>query len=117
MGLTADAEGGPDRPLSIWAVTDGRAGIEAQALGLAEAVAAGFDGESRVTVKRLRWRRGLGRWPTRLVPGARWVLAAGSDRLAPPWPDVWIGCGRAAIPFAVALRRRSGAQPRRPAWR
>ena len=78
---------------------------------------------SRLTVKRLRWRAGIERLPTRLVPAAPWVLAARSDALAPPWPDVWIGCGRAAIPFAIALRRRSRGRtlvvqvqdPRRPA--
>jgi hypothetical protein len=29
----------PAEPLSVWAVSDGRAGIENQALGLAEAIA------------------------------------------------------------------------------
>lgn len=123
MGLTSGVETDPAGPLSIWAVSDGRAGIEAQALGLAEAVAAATPGESRITVKRLRWRAGLERLPTRLIPAAPWIVAAGSDAPAPPWPDVWIGCGRAAIPFAIALRRQSRGRtfvvqvqdPRRPA--
>ena len=107
MGLTPDDGGAPEGPLSIWAVSDGRAGIEAQALGLAEAVALAAPSGGEVTVKRIRWRPGLQRLPTRLVPAPRLLLASGSDRLAPPWPDVWVGCGRASIPASIAVRRWS----------
>ena len=104
MGLT---QASPGRPLTIWAVTDGRAGIETQALGLAEAIAAAAPGGGEVVAKRIRWRAGLQRLPTRLVPAPRLVLGAGSDALTPPWPDVWVGCGRASIPASIAVRRWS----------
>ena len=95
-------------PLSVWVVTDGRAGIEAQALGLAEAVAALAPAE--VVVKRVRWRPWLRRAPTRLIAWPRAALDPSSDALAPPWPDLWIGNGRAAVPLAIALRRWSGGR-------
>ena len=90
---------------TIWAVSDGRAGIRAQALGLAEATAR-LTG-AVVTEKRLAIRRPWDRLPARAWgdPFAR--LAAGSDDLAPPWPDVLIGCGRRAVPFAEAMPERT----------
>lgn len=95
-------------PLSVWVVTDGRAGIEAQALGLAEAVAALAPAE--ITVKRVRWRRWLQRLPTRLILAPRRALDPASAPLRPPWPDLWIGNGRAAVPASIALRRWSGGR-------
>ena len=68
MGLTDPAEADGDRPIVIWAVSDGRAGIEAQALGLAEAVARVRPAE--ILVKRIGWRAGLGRLPWRMIPPA-----------------------------------------------
>lgn len=92
--------------LNIWVVSDGRAGIENQALGVAEAVARLRP--AAITIKRLRWRRWLNRLPTRLVGTPEWVLDPSSDPLAPPWPQLWIANGRASIPSSIAMRRRSG---------
>jgi uncharacterized protein len=100
VGLTAHASG---VPLSIWAVSDGRAGIEAQALGLAEAVARLRPAE--ITLKRIAWPRWMRRVPTPLMPPMRRLLAKSSAGFAPPWPDLWIGNGRAAIPMSIAARR------------
>ncbi|MFN3958663.1 MAG: mitochondrial fission ELM1 family protein [Parvularculaceae bacterium] len=88
-----------------WAVTDGRAGIEAQALGLAEAIA-------RRTPLRIEAKRLLVRAPCRALPGEFWgdpfaLLDEQSDRLTPPWPDLWIGCGRLSVPFSRAVKRDS----------
>lgn len=96
------------KPLAVWVVTDGRAGIEAQALGLAEAVARLAPAE--ITVKRVRWRPWLRRWPTRLIAWPRFALDPSSDPVAPPWPDLWIGNGRAAVPLSIAVRRWSGGR-------
>lgn len=90
-------------PLTIWAVSDGRAGIEAQALGLAEAVARLRPAE--VVVKRIAWRWGLGRLPWRLIPPA----ALKGDVRA-PWPDIWIAAGRATLPLSTRVRRWSGGR-------
>jgi uncharacterized protein len=102
VGLTAHAAA---RPLLIWAVSDGRAGIEAQAVGLAEAVARLRP--AQIVVKRIAWPRWMRRVPTPLMPPVRRLLARSSAGFAPPWPDLWIGNGRAAIPMSIAARRWS----------
>ncbi|HBK91592.1 MAG TPA: nucleoside-diphosphate sugar epimerase [Parvularcula sp.] len=88
-----------------WAVTDGRAGIETQALGLAEAVArrASLD----IVAKAIKVRA-----PQKSLPRALWgdpfaLLDAGSAPLAPPWPDLWIGCGRLSVPYSIAVKQRA----------
>ena len=94
-------------PLRIWAVTDGRAGIEAQALGLAEAVVKLTPAE--IIQKRITWPRWMRRAPTQLIPASRGLLATGGADLSPPWPDLWIGNGRASIPLSIGVRRWSCA--------
>ena len=95
----------PAPELTIWAVSDGRVGIEAQVLGLAEAGAR--QRPAVITVKRIGWKWGLGRLPWRLIPS----LALKVDSpIAPPWPDIWIGAGRASLPLSAALRRLSGGK-------
>ncbi len=88
-----------------WVVTDGRAGIEAQALGLAEAIARRTPLD--IVCKRLRveaLRRAL---PRSLIGDPFANLAAGADDLAAPWPDLWIACGRQSVPFSMAVKKRS----------
>lgn len=97
-----------ERPFSIWAVSDGRAGIENQVLGLAEAIQRLTPAE--IAPKRLRFSPLFDRWPNalRLWPNA--MLAPSSDHLEPPWPDLMIACGRASLPFSTRMRRWSGGQ-------
>jgi uncharacterized protein len=96
--------------------------MENQALGLAEAVQRLFS--SRITVKRIRWRPGFDRLPSALK--ASWMLDLSSDPTAPaagePWPDLWIGTGRAVLPISARVRARSGGrtfvvQTQDPRWR
>ncbi len=92
-------------PPECWIVTDGRAGIEAQALGLAEAIARRAPLE--IIVKRLRVRS-----PFRSLPRGVWRdpfahLGGDSDPVAPPWPALWIGCGRLSVPFSMAVKARA----------
>lgn len=91
--------------LSIWAVSDGRVGIEAQVLGLAEAVARLRPAE--ITVKRVTWRSGFAAMP--LTPFPRLALTSDSP-IAAPWPDIWIAAGRASLPFSRRMRRWSLGQ-------
>jgi len=88
--------------LRIWVVTDGRAGIEAQALGLAEAIAELTP--ATITVKRIGWPRWMARIPSQLNVAPLKLLTAASDPIEPPWPDLWIGNGRAAIPLSIGVR-------------
>ena len=97
------AEDAPPR-LSIWAVSDGRVGIEAQVLGLAEAVAR--QRPASILAKRVNWRWGVGRTPLSLLPFPRLLLRADSP-IAAPWPDIWIAAGRASLPLSRRVRRWS----------
>jgi len=94
-------------PLTIWAVSDGRVGIEAQVLGLAEAVARQRPAE--ILVKRIAWPFGLGRLPEALIPAPRATVRASSP-IAPPWPDIWIAAGRASLPLSTRIRGWSGGR-------
>lgn len=95
-------------PLQIWVVSDGRAGIENQALGLAEAVQRLTPAD--ITIKRILWRSLFDRLPTALK--VRTMLDPASDFPFPAvgetWPDLWIATGRATLPLSLAVRRLSG---------
>lgn len=95
----------PATPLSIWAVSDGRAGIENQALGLAEAIARRVPAEIRT--KRVALRTPWSWAPPGFVPAPLQALSVGSDALTPPWPDIWIGCGRQSVPFSMGVKQWS----------
>ncbi|WP_339871654.1 mitochondrial fission ELM1 family protein [uncultured Brevundimonas sp.] len=98
------------RPLTVWVVSDGRAGIENQALGLAEAIQRLTP--ATLTVKRIRWRPRADRLPVFLKTPA--LLDPSSDSVTPvpgeAWPDLWIATGRATLPLSLAVRRRSGGR-------
>ncbi|MBU4434806.1 MAG: mitochondrial fission ELM1 family protein [Alphaproteobacteria bacterium] len=99
-------------PLILWAISDGRAGIEAQAIGLAEAVAreARAQGqEVRIEIKRVGWTGRVGRLPWWLNWLPRRWLTPESDINA-PWPDLWIAAGRATLPLSIRAKRWSGGK-------
>lgn len=96
------------RPLTIWAVSDGRAGIENQVLGLAEAVARITP--ATVLPRRIHYANLFDRLPTALKLWPDQMLRADSDSLAEPYPDIWIAAGRATIPHSVRMRERSGGK-------
>ena len=89
----------------MWAVSDGRAGIENQALGLAEAIARRTPVE--IELKRVRLRTPWSWLPAGFTPAPKAALTLESDAIEGPWPDIWIGCGRASIPFSMGVRRWS----------
>jgi uncharacterized protein len=100
--------------LNLWVLSDGRAGNEAQALGLAEALA-----RRRPAAIEMK-RAAPGRWAALVPPAVSWRLGArvggwpftglaeGAEALAPPWPEAVIGAGRRVAPVAAALRRLHG---------
>jgi len=94
-------------PIVIWAVSDGRAGIEAQAVGLAEAVARQVP--ATIVVKRVGWSGRTGRlpWWANWLP-RRWLTP--ESEIRPPWPDLWIAAGRATLPLSIRARRWSGGK-------
>ncbi|HMO42610.1 MAG TPA: mitochondrial fission ELM1 family protein [Phenylobacterium sp.] len=91
-------------PPRVWVVSDGRAGIENQGLGLAEAM--GRLRPISLSVKRITWRGRLGRLPWWLQPAPLSALAPGHE-IVPPCPDIWIAAGRAPLPFSLRMRRWS----------
>ena len=114
--------GSDQTPLSIWVVSDGRSGMENQALGLAEAVQRLFS--SRITVKQVRWHPVFDKLPSALK--APWMLDPSCDPVEPAageaWPDLWIATGRATLPLSARVRARSGGktfvvQTQDPRWR
>lgn len=99
-------------PLIIWAISDGRAGIEAQAVGLAEAVVreARLQGiEALIEVKRVGWTGRVGRLPWWLNWFPRRWLTPDSD-IGGPFPDLWIAAGRATLPLSIRAKRWSGGK-------
>lgn len=109
-------------PLSIWVVSDGRIGMENQALGLAEAVQRLTPAD--ISIRRLRWRKLFDRLPSALKTA--WMLDLSSDPTEPAageaWPDLWIATGRAALPMSARARAASGGktfvvQTQDPRWR
>lgn len=100
----------PKPPLRVWAVSDGRAGIEAQVVGLSDAIARLVPCE--VTVKRVGWKGRKGRlpWWLNLLP-KRWVTPeSGLPGKGDEWPDLWIAAGRATLPLSIRAKRWSGAK-------
>lgn len=80
---------------TAWLITDGKAGHEAQAEGVAQAL--GLD---------YTWRRVHPRGIARLL--APWGPASQDFACTPPWPDIAIGIGRTAMPALRRLHRRAG---------
>jgi hypothetical protein len=85
-------------PRLCWVVTDGRRGIENQALGLAEAVA-------RLVPLEIERRLAPGGDALRLREPALDDLApADGETPSGRAPELWIGCGRASLPYSVRAR-------------
>jgi hypothetical protein len=99
---------GAHTPDACWIMTDGRAGMEVQCLGLAEAL--GFEPRiKRIQVSR-PWR-----WlPPRLIPDPLGAVnprgAPQGDPLTPPWPELLIASGRQTVGPSMAIRRASGGR-------
>lgn len=91
-------------PQRCWIITDGKAGMDVQARGVADALGIPYE------FKRVAPR---GVWAV----AAPWGPVAPSERFgqpgsafAQPWPDIAIATGRASIPYIRALKRRAGAR-------
>ena len=95
------AKSSDQTPLVIWAVSDGRAGMESQVVGLANAIAAKRKAE--VVVKRVAWKGRIGRLPWWLNPFPLKALRPDTG-IAPPWPDIWLAAGRATLPLSIRLK-------------
>lgn len=86
---------------TCWVITDGKAGMESQCLGLAEAMGL------QPVVKRVRLRRLWRELSPYLVIGKRFSLSRKGDTLEPPWPDIVIATGRLSIIPALYVKKMS----------
>ncbi|MCF6293528.1 MAG: mitochondrial fission ELM1 family protein [Robiginitomaculum sp.] len=82
----------------IWTIGDGRAGIENQVQGLAEAIGDMLP----VEIKNI----------TAPKPGLLTLFKAKKPlpEMLEPWPDVVIGCGQGSIPYMIAMRKWSNGK-------
>ena len=87
---------------ATWLISDGKAGHEAQALGIAEAL--GVVAEIKRVAPTGAWRA-LAPWAP-VAPAER--FGAPGTAFAPPFPALAMAIGRTTIPYLRALRRRSG---------
>jgi len=93
-------EAATDTP-SVWAISDGAAGNERQVLALAQAM--GLQADVRRIALHAPWRWFAPRLSAR-------AESAFEPAVAPPWPDIAIGCGRQAALLTRMLRQWSGAR-------
>lgn len=100
------ASEGAEPRLSCWVITDGKAGMESQCVGLAEAL--GLSPVIKRVSLRTPWRQ--------LTPyvriGGMAQFAAGSDPLTPPFPDLLIATGRHSVAASLLIKRLSGGRTR-----
>ncbi len=93
------------RPLAgkrAWLITDGKAGMDVQAVGVADAL--GLVAERKVVAPTGPWKWTAPWGPADPKSGFGKV---GGD-FGPPWPDIAIATGRMSIPFIRALKRKAG---------
>ena len=88
--------------VTCWVVTDGKAGMESQCLGLAEAL--GLE----PVVKRIALRKFWRAVTPYVRVGGRAQFAGNGDPLTPPWPDILIASGRQSVAAALWVKKRSG---------
>jgi uncharacterized protein len=86
---------------TCWVVTDGKAGMESQCVGLAEALGVA------TTVKRVAMRAPWRELSPFLRVGLAHAFRADGDPLEQPWPDILIATGRLSVPASLYVRAQS----------
>lgn len=89
------------KKLSCWVVTEGKAGMENQCLGLS--VALGL----QPVVKRVKLNFPWKQLSPFLRHGLAYATSSKGDIIAPPWPDLLIASGRSSVPASILARRAS----------
>lgn len=84
-----------------WVITEGAAGMENQARGLAERLSL------PISIKRVRLETPWRWFAPRSLSSPFGHATPESSALSPPWPRLVIGCGRQSIPFVEAIRQAS----------
>lgn len=84
-----------------WVVTDGKAGTENQCIGLAEAM--GLE----PIIKRISLRNPWKVLTPHFKMGLKYAMAADSDSIEPPWPDLVIASGRQSTAPAIYIKGKA----------
>ena len=87
--------------LTVWAMSDGKPGMENQCVGVAEALGV------VPTIKRI-----APRFPWKHLPPQLWINALDApgpdgDAVKAPWPDLLIATGRQTVAVALAIKKAS----------
>lgn len=86
-------------PRHVWVLSDGKAGDEAQCIGVAEALALPYEIHHLSPRKLYAWAMPRGPIDPREAP------AQPNSPIAPPYPDIVIASGRRAVPYVRAIRK------------
>ncbi|MBA5777890.1 mitochondrial fission ELM1 family protein [Stappia sp. F7233] len=89
---------------SVWVITDGKAGDEAQCVGVAEALGAPFEIRRVAPKAPFTWAMPWGPIDPRERPDAP------KSPLKPPFPDVAIASGRRAVAYLRHLKKASSGR-------
>ena len=92
------------KALTCWVVTDGKAGMENQCVGLAAALGI------PPIIKRIKLRSPWKQLSPFLRHGLEYAFSEEGDPISPPWPDLLIASGRASVPASLYVRRTSRKQ-------
>jgi|ERR1043166_4691509 mitochondrial fission protein ELM1 len=87
-----------------WIITDGKAGMESQCLGLAEAL--GLEPQ----IKRIRLRRLWRIFSPYLNIGRGFSVSSKGDPIKPPWPDIVIASGRLSVIPSLFVKKKTGGK-------
>ncbi len=87
--------------LICWVISEGHAGMENQAVGLAEKLA------MRYQIKRVKPKAPWIWLPSGWWPAPLLALGPGSDVIEAPWPDIVISSGRRSVPYSIYVGRQS----------
>jgi mitochondrial fission protein ELM1 len=87
--------------VTCWVVTDGKAGMENQCLGLAEAL------NLNPVIKRIKLRSPWRELSPFLRLGLPYAFSGDGDPVALPFPDLLIATGRHSIPASLYARRET----------
>ena len=101
----ADAGLAWPHPLPVcWCLTDGRPGMENQAVGLAEAM--GLTPVVKRVLLKTAWRI----LSPHITAFKRYAISKKGDQLEAPWPDILIATGRPSILPSLYVKGQSGGR-------
>lgn len=86
---------------TCWVITDGKAGMISQALGLAEAIGI------NTIVKNCSYNLPWSLFPPYTFFNSPRFLNKNSDQITEPWPDLLISCGRQGLGVSLYVRKQS----------